>query len=80
MYKICTLFSSFGQKYMVKKYLISDRFDLFDRFFSQFLIVWYEFFLVFVKNWMVINEYVLLLSQNGKNELLIGANTCTYRF
>ena len=29
---------------------------------------------------MVKNESVTLLSQNGKNELLKGANTCTYRF
>ena len=26
------------------------------------------------------NESVLLLSQNGRNEILKGANTCTYRF
>ena len=38
MYKICTLFSSFGQKYMVKKYLISDSFDLLDRFFPRFFL------------------------------------------
>ena len=36
MYKICTLFSNFGQKYMVKKYLISDRFVLLDRFSPRF--------------------------------------------
>ena len=29
---------------------------------------------------MVKNESLILLSQNGKNELLKGANTCTYRF
>ena len=29
---------------------------------------------------MVKNESVMLLPQNGKNELLKGANTCTYRF
>ena len=29
---------------------------------------------------MVRNESILLLSQNGKNEILIGANTCTTDF
>ena len=59
---------------MAKKYLISDRFDFFDRFFPRFLIIPYElFFVIFDKNWMVKNLSVMLLSQNGKNELLKGA-------
>ena len=29
---------------------------------------------------MVKNESVMIISQNGKDELLKGANTCTYRF
>ena len=29
---------------------------------------------------MVKNQSVMLPSQNGKNEILKGANTCTYRF
>ena len=67
------------RKYMVQKYLISDRFDLLDRFFPRFLIIPYELFHSFFLNWRVKNESVILLSQNGKNELLKGANTCTYR-
>ena len=37
-------------------------------------------FVVFGKNWMVKTESVMLLSQNDKNELLKGTNTCTYIF
>ena len=44
------------------------------------MIIPYELFIVFVKDSMVKNDYVMLLSQNGRNEILKGANTCTYRF
>ena len=55
------------RKCMVQKFLISYRFDFLDSFFSA--IFWWFctiFFMVFVQNWMVLNESVLLLSQNGK--------------
>ena len=76
------LVRNYKKKSMVKKYLISNRFDFLDRFFSRvFFIIPYELFsYVLVKNRMVKNESVMLLSQNGKNELLKGGNTCTYRF
>ena len=48
--------------------------------FICFIFVVFLFIRPFVQNWMVRNEYVLLLSQNGRNEILKGANTCTYRF
>ena len=63
---------------MVQKFLISYRFDFLDRFvFRDFLITPYELFHIFFQNWMVRNESVLLLSQNGNNEILRGAKTCT---
>ena len=68
---ICMKFAHFWvvlvRKCMVKKFLISYRFEFLDRFFSA--IFWWfrtSFFIVFVQNWMVRNESVLLLSQNGK--------------
>ena len=81
MYKICTLLSSFGQKMYGPKVLKILPLRFFGSFFScVFLIIPYELFIVFVQNLMVRNESVLLPSQNGKNELLKGANTCTYTF
>ena len=55
------------RKYMVKKYLISDRFGLLGRFFRVFLIIMYELFFNLVKKDSVIlrslscfNPYFLL--------------------
>ena len=58
MYKICTLLVVSVRKYMVKKYSISDRFGLLDRFFSRFLIIPYE---IFIYN-LVKTESVILRS------------------
>ena len=76
---ICTKFAHFWvvlvRKCMVQKVLISYRFDFFDFFSAIFWWFRTSFFIVFVQNWMVRNESVLLLSQNGNNEILIGAKT-----
>ena len=71
---------SFG-KYMVKKYLISDRFGFLERFFfCVYFLIPNEIFIVFYNNWMVKSESVMLLSQNCRNEILKGVNSCTYRY
>ena len=81
-YKIRTLFSSFGQKTCGKKVVNICPFLIF--FIGSFFAFLYnseqDFFLIF---WIKINgknESVLLISHNGINELLKGANSCTYIF
>ena len=52
IYNICTLLSSFGQKYIVKKYLISYRFGFFgSTIFQVFFTILYKlFYIIWFKN------------------------------